>query len=100
MAVDQQAMRTAIGVAKSAVRGEDSAAAETVRLSRLSGPDCVTFLHHLVCDDRALLSQWVRASCVLLETAGLIGGASSESKSSTAFRESTEGNGASGRDAA
>jgi hypothetical protein len=39
MAVDQQAMRTAIGVAKSAVRGEDSAAAETVRLSRLSGPD-------------------------------------------------------------
>jgi hypothetical protein len=100
MAVDQQAVRTAIGVAQSAVRGEDSAAAETVRLSRLSGPDCVTFLHHLVCDDRALLSQRVRASCVLLETAGLIGGASSESKSSAAFREPTEGDGASGRDAA
>ena len=92
MAIDQQAVRTAIGVAQSAVRGEDSAAAETVRLSRLSGPDCVRFLHHLVCDDRALLSQRVRASCVLLETAGLIGGASSESKSSAAFRGPTEGN--------
>jgi hypothetical protein len=93
-------VRTAIAMAQSAVRGEDGvAAAETVRLSRLSGPDCVTFLHHLVCDDRALLSQRVRASCVLLETAGFIGGASSESKSSAVFREPTAGNGVPGRDA-
>jgi len=99
MAVDREAVTTAIGVAKSAARGEDSAAAETVHLSRLSGPDCVTFLHHLVCDDRALLSQRVRASCALLEVGGFLGGGSSADRSSTRVREA-QGDGASGRDAA
>jgi hypothetical protein len=101
MAVDQQAVRTAIGVAQSAVRGDDVvAAAATVRSARLAGPDAVRFLRHLVRDDAVAISHRTRVACALLEVGGFLGGGSSaETRSSTAVREA-EGDGASGRDAA
>jgi hypothetical protein len=102
MTVDQQAVRTAIGVARSVVRGDDVEAARvTVCLARLAGVDAIKLLHHLVRDDRALLSQRTRAAVAILEVGGHLGGGSSaEIRSSTVFREPAEGNGASGCDAA
>jgi hypothetical protein len=92
--IDQQTVTKAIGVAKAVARGDDAEATEaTVRLARVAGVDAIRLLHNVVRDDRALLSQRVRASCVLLETAGLIGGTSSESKSSAVFRDLAAGNG-------
>jgi hypothetical protein len=100
--VDQRAVTTAIGVAKLAVRGDDTEAARaTVCLARLAGEDAVNLLHCLVRDDRAPLAQRTRAAVALLEVGGFLGGAfSAEIRPSTVFREPTEGDGASGRDAA
>jgi hypothetical protein len=102
MAVDQQAVRTAIGVAQSAARGDDAlAAAATVRSARLAGPTAIRLLYNLVRDDRALLSQRTRAAVALLEVGGFLGGAfAPELRSSTVLREPTDGDATTGRDAA
>ena len=101
MAVDQQTVAKAIGVAQSAACGDDAvAAAATVRSARLAGPDAVRFLRHLVRDDAVAIFHRTRAACALLDVGGFLGGASSaEIRSSTAVSEA-EGDGASGRDAA
>jgi hypothetical protein len=100
MAVDQQAVTKAIGVAQSAVRGDDvEAAMETLRLARLASVDALRLLHHLVRDDRALLSQRTRAAVALLEVGGFLGGAfSAEIRSGAVLREPTDGDGTSRRD--
>jgi hypothetical protein len=73
-------------------RGDDTASSEEARRrARLSAPDCVALLAHVVrADNYASVAQRVRASSVLLEVAELLG----ESKPTNLFRsESSDGAG-------
>jgi hypothetical protein len=75
--------------------GDDAATAEaTLRLTRLGGPDAVTFLRHDVRTERsATVARRVRAASAVLEFGGFL---PSETKSSGASRE-PEGTDAAGK---
>lgn len=64
----------AVDAVEQAVNSEDAkAAVETRRRARLTGPDCVEFLHHVVLDDRFVSpAQRVRSATVLLEAGGFL----------------------------
>ena len=85
--VDQGQVTTAIAAGRSAAHGDDTAAAEAVRLARLAGPDAVKFLRRVIVTEGgwASVPQRVRASCALLEVGGHLGGPS-ETRSNAAFR--------------
>ena len=91
--VDQGQLTAAIAAGRSAVHGDDIAAAEeTLRLARLGGPDAVTFLRYVVRTEKfATVPQRVRAACAVLEVGGFL-------KSTGAFRESEGTDGAGERE--
>jgi hypothetical protein len=92
--VDQGQVTTAIAAGRSAAHGDDTAAAEAVRLARLAGPDAVKFLRRvIVTEGWASLPQRVRASCAVLEVGGHLG--DYPSAATGAFREpdGTDGTG-------
>jgi hypothetical protein len=94
---DQGQITAAIAAGRSAAHGDDTAAAEaTVRLARIAGSDAVKFLHRVIVAEGgwASVPQRVRASHLVLEVAGHLGGSlSSETRSNAAFRgqEGAEG---------
>ena len=93
MKVDQEEVTMAIAAGRSAVHGEDAAAAEeTLHLARLGGPDAVTFLRNVLRTERfATVPQRVRAACAVLEVGGFL-------KATGAFRESEGTDGAGERE--
>ena len=85
MKVDQEEVTMAIAAGRSAVHGEDAAAAEeTLRLARLGGPDAVRFLRHIVRADGVTIFQRTRAACAILEVGRFLGAA--EARAAEAFR--------------
>ena len=98
MKVDQGQVTTAIAAGRSAVHGDDAAAAEeTLRLARLGGPDAVTFLRHVVrTEGFATVPQRVRAACAVLEVGGFL---PSDTRSTGAFPQPEGTNGAGAREA-
>jgi hypothetical protein len=86
MKVDQGQVTTAITAVRAVARGDDSvAAAEALRLARLSAPDCVVFLHNVVRAERvASPMQRVRAAALLLTVAGFV---PTDSRATTALQE-------------
>ena len=83
--IDQGQVTTVIAAGRSAAHGDDSAAAEALRLARLGAPAAVTFLLNVVRAERsATVAQRVRAACAVLEVGGFL---PSETKTSGAFRE-------------
>jgi hypothetical protein len=78
--VAQPQVSEAINAVKWTAQGDDQeAAAETRKRSRLTGPDCVAFLHHLVRSDSfASPPQRVRAAVALMEAGGFVAAAAKE----------------------
>jgi hypothetical protein len=79
--VAQPQVSEAIDVVKWTAQGDDqeAAAAETRRRSRLTGPDCVAFLHHVVRSESfASPVQRVRAAVTLMEAGGFVASAAKE----------------------
>jgi hypothetical protein len=72
--------------------GDDTAAAEeTLRLTRLSGPDAVEFFRCVVITEGwSSVPQRVRAACAVLEVGGFL---PSETRSIAALREAEETDG-------
>ena len=78
--VAQPQVSEAIDVVKWTAQGDDQeAAAETRKRSKLTGPDCVAFLHHVVRSDSfASPPQRVRAAVTLMEAGGFVASAAKE----------------------
>ncbi|HEY4808722.1 MAG TPA: hypothetical protein VIH81_13415 [Roseiarcus sp.] len=78
--VAQPEVSAAIDVVKWTAQGDDQeAAAETRKRSRLTGPDCVAFLHYVVKSDSfASPVQRVRAAVTLMEAGGFVASAAKE----------------------
>jgi hypothetical protein len=95
MKVDQGQVTTAITAVRAAARGDDSvAAAEALRLARLSAPDCVVFLHNVVRAERvASPMQRVRAGALLLTVAGFV---PTDSRASATLQEAEGADGGGG----
>jgi hypothetical protein len=74
MKVNQGQVTAAITTVRAAVGDDDAvAAAEALRLAKLSAPDAVAFLHNVVRAERAAtVPQRVRASSLLLAVAGFL----------------------------
>ena len=84
--VPQRAITQVIDAMQWKVSGDDAeAATETRKRARLSEPDCVALLYHVVRSDNfASVTQRVRAASTLLEAGGFL---SSETKETGLFRE-------------
>ena len=78
--VAQPQVSEAIDVVKWTAQGDDQeAAAETRKRSKLTGPDCVAFLHHVVRSESfASPVQRVRAAVTLMEAGGFVASAAKE----------------------
>ena len=75
MKVDQGQVTAAVTtVVRAGARSDDgAAAAEALRRARMAAPDCVAFLHNVVCAERiGSPMQRVRAACTLLAVAGFV----------------------------
>jgi hypothetical protein len=98
--VPQRAITQVIDALQWRESGDDDAEAamETRKRARLSGPDCVALLYHVVRSDNfASVTQRVRAASTLLEAGGFL---SSEAKETGIFRKPEGTDGADERDGA
>ena len=97
--VPQRAITQVIDALQWGESGDDAeAATETRKRARLSGPDCVALLYHVVQSDNfASVTQRVRAASTLLEAGGFL---SSEAKETGIFREPEGTDGADEREGA
>ena len=97
--VPHRAITQVIDAMQWKVSGDDAeAATETRKRARLSEPDCVALLYHVVRSDNfASVTQRVRAASTLLEAGGFL---SSEAKETGIFREPEGTDGADEREGA
>jgi hypothetical protein len=97
--VPQRAITQVIDAMQWKVSGDDAeAATETRKRARLSGPDCVALLYHVVRSDNfASVTQRVRAASTLLEAGGFL---SSEAKETGIFPEPERTDGSDEREGA
>jgi hypothetical protein len=93
----QPQVSLAIDATKWLVSGDDGeAAAETRRRAKLTGPDCVAFLHYVLkADGFASPPQRVRCATTLLEAAGLLSPVAKE----TGLFQEADADGEGGREA-
>jgi hypothetical protein len=91
--VNQQKLTEAIDAVQWTAHGDDAEAAmETRKRAKLTGPDCVAFLYHVLrTDGFASPAQRVRCASTLLEVGEFL---ATETKTTGLFRDAGEADGA------